>query len=168
MTVLLGDRVKNLVSEYVKINPAGIDLAPKAIFRVPEDKIDYAYFHGKQRGYFIDGEFVPLVEALQRVEPKNNFWELDKGIYYVVFPKVKIPEDMVALAFPRSTLNRLGLIKIQTAVFDPGYEGEFNQTWYIPFKIKIHINEAWVQLVFFKLENKAKDLYRGHWQNEKY
>lgn len=152
----------------VKAQPAGIDVTPKAIFRIPVEKVDYAIFDGKTRGYVINGEFIPLTDLLEKVEPKDGYWVLDPGIYYIVFPKVKIPSNYIALAFPRSTLNRLGLIKCQTAVFDPGYEGEYNQTWYVPMRLKISVDEAWIQLVFFELKEESKDLYKGHWQNEKY
>ena len=168
MVVLTGENVKDLVSKIVKVNPAGIDIAPKAIFRIPVEKIDYAFLEGKQRGYYIGGEFKQLTEVLERIEPKDNYWILEPGIYYVVFPKVKIPKDKVAFAYPRSTLNRLGLIKSQTAVFDPGYEGEFNQTWYIPIKFKVNVNEAWLQLVYFELESEVEEGYKGFWQKEEY
>jgi len=166
--IIIGEKAKQFVSEYVKVNPAGIDMRPKKVFRIPFEKIDYIFLEGKNRGYYVNGEFKRLVDVLEEVKPKNNYWELDTGYYYVVFPKVKIPPNVLALSFPRSTLNRLGIHKFETAVFDPGYEGEFNQTFYFPKKAKIHINEAWIQLVFFRLEEEAKQLYNGYWQNERY
>jgi len=166
--VLLGENIVKFLEKYVKINPAGVDLSPKAIFRVPIEKIDYAILDREKRGYIINNEFKNLIEVLEKIEPKNNYWELESGIYYLVFPRIKIPLDCIALAFPRSTLNRLGLIKSETAVFDPGYEGEFTQTWYIPIKFKININEAWIQIIFIKLEKEAKEGYKGFWQKETY
>ena len=166
--IIIGEKAKEFVSEYVKINPAGIDIKPKKIFRIPFNKIDEIFLRGKERGYIINGKFVKLTDVLEEIKPKDEFWELEEGYYYVVFPRVTIPPDVMALAFPRSTLNRLGIQKFETAVFDPGYSGEFNQTFYFPKKAKIHINEAWIQLVFFKLEETPKELYNGYWQNEKY
>jgi len=168
MAVLLGKDVENLQEGIKKVQPAGIDVVPKAIFRIPKEKIEYAVFDGKRRGYIINGKFVPLQEALEKIEPKDGFWELDEGIYYVVFPKIKIPKDCIAIAYPRSTLNRLGMIKCQSAVFDPGYEGEYNQAWYFPIKAKINVNEAWIQIVFIKLVRESEEVYKGHWRGETY
>ncbi len=166
--ILPGKIAKEYVSEYVKVNPAGIDIKPKKIFRLPLEKVDYIYLEGKKRGYMLNGEFKQLTELLEEITPIENYWVLEEGYYYVVFPKVTIPEDVMALAFPRSTLNRLGIQKFETAVFDPGYEGEFTQTLYFPKRAKIHVNEAWIQLVFFKLLEKPEETYKGFWQGEKY
>ena len=168
MVVLLGDELKNFVESYVKINPAGIDVKPKKIYRIPSDEIDYIVIDGNKRGYYISNNFYKIPENLIEVKPEENYWILDKGFYYVVFPKVIIPKDCIAIAFPRSTFNRLGILKFESALFDPGYEGEFTQTYYFPFKAKINIEEAWIQLVFIRLEKEAKELYKGYWQKEKY
>ena len=168
MSVLTGDVIFHLQDGYKKKQPAGIDVAPKAIYKIPHEIYDYAIFSGDKRGFVKNEEYVPIQEAIIKVEPKDDYWILEPGVYYVVFPKVKIPKDCIAIAYPRSTLNRLGLIKCQSAIFDPGYEGEYNQTWYLPIKLKIHVNEPWIQLVFFKLDKPAKESYAGHWQGERY
>ncbi|BFI73870.1 dCTP deaminase, dUMP-forming [Nanoarchaeota archaeon] len=192
MSVLVGDDAKNFVEEYVKINPAGIDIKPKKIYKIPIKKIKYILIDGNKRGYFfnldienydelleitidenkrkklLEDSFKSIPEAFIEIKPKNNYWILDKGLYYVVFPKVKIPKDCIAVSFPRSTFNRLGILKFESALFDPGYEGEFTQTYYFPIKAKININEAWIQLVFFRLEKEAKEEYKGFWNKEKY
>jgi len=161
--ILPGREGARYLESYVKINPAGVDVAPKKIFKLPDATI---FIHGKQRGFIINGSFVPLKDALEEVVPRGEFWELEPGRYYAVFPRVRLPEDVVAFAYPRSTLNRLGIIKSQTAVFDPGYEGEWNQTFLFLTPAKIHISEAWVQLIFFKGVMYGK--YNGHWQGEEY
>lgn len=161
--ILPGSEGAQYLEAYVKVSPAGVDVAPKKIFRIPDATI---FIHGKQRGFIIEDRFVSLQEALEEVKPKDNYWVLEPGRYYVVFPKVKLPEDVVAFAYPRSTFNRLGVIKSQTAVFDPGYEGEWNQTFLFVTPAKIHVSEAWVQIVFFK--GKGYERYEGYWQGEKY
>jgi len=93
---------------------------------------------------------------------------INKGLYYIVFPEVEIPNDMIAIALPRSTFNRLGILKFESALFDPGYKGEFTQTYYFPINAKININEAWIQLIFIKLEKESKETYKGYWYGEKY
>lgn len=168
MSVLLGEDVSKFIEGNIRIQPAGVEVVPKKIYRIPIEKIDYGIIDGNIRGYYINGEFKNLVDLIEEIKPIENYWILDKGIYYLVFPKVKIPKDCIALALPRSTFNRIGLIKIPTALFDPGYEGEFTQQWYIPFKIKVNVNEAWIQLIFIRLEKESKEEYKGYWQKEKY
>lgn len=164
MAVLLGSVVAKYVSRCVKVNPAGVDIAPNKIFRVPENVT--AVLDGQTRGFEFNGTI--SWDAYEKVEPEGEFWVLEPGIYVVAFPRVRVPEDVVGFAFPRSTLNRLGLIKVQTAVFDPGYEGEFTQTWFVPVRTKIRVGEAWVQLVYFRLEQKPEETYNGYWQGEKH
>ncbi|MGC9133312.1 MAG: dCTP deaminase [Nanopusillaceae archaeon] len=192
MSVLLGENAKNFVEEYVKINPAGIDIKPKKIYKIPEKEIKYILIDGDKRGYFfnlniedyeelfeitidenkrkkiLEESFRKIPDSFIEIKPKGDYWILNKGLYYVIFPKVKIPKDFIAIAFPRSTFNRLGILKFESALFDPGYEGEFTQTYYFPIKAKININEAWIQLVFFKLEGEVKEGYKGYWHGEKY
>ncbi|MDN5358595.1 MAG: dCTP deaminase [Candidatus Diapherotrites archaeon] len=162
MPALTGEDVARYVSEYVKVNPAGVDIAPKKIYRIPEN-VD-AVLDGRIRG-FTRGEEVTW-DVYEEIAPKNGYWVLEPGIYVVAFPKVVVPKDVVGFAYPRSTLNRLGLVKVQTAVFDPGYEGEFTQTWLVPIRARIRVGEAWVQLVYIRLEREAKEGYNGYWQGE--
>ncbi|MGB9674719.1 MAG: dCTP deaminase domain-containing protein [Nanopusillaceae archaeon] len=192
MSVLNGEDIKNFVEDYVKVNPAGIDIKPKKIYKIPLKKIKYGIIDGDKR-YFYHDLNINIFESLMNIEvngesrlniikesikkipdsfieikPKNNYWILNRGYYYVVFPRVKIPKDCIAISFPRSTFNRMGILKFESALFDPGYEGEFTQTYYFPIKFKININEAWIQLVFFRLEKESKEGYKGYWYGEKY
>ena len=164
MAFMIGNSVAEYVSNYVKINPAGVDIAPKKIYRIPENAV--AVLDGNVRGFEVEGDIT--WDAYEEVQPEGDFWVLEPGIYVVAFPKVVVPEDVVGFAFPRSTLNRLGLVKVQTAVFDPGYEGEFTQTWFLPIRAKIRKGEAWVQLVYARLEEKPDQRYDGYWQGEKH
>ena len=164
MAALTGADVARFVSEYVKINPAGVDISPRKIFRIPENVT--AVLDGRTRGFEVAGNVSWGV--YEEVEPKDGFWILEPGIYVVAFPKVVVPKDVVGFAFPRSTLNRLGLIKVQTAVFDPGYEGEFTQTWFVPVRARIRVGEAWVQLVYVRLEREPEETYDGYWQGERH
>jgi len=164
MAALTGKDVARHVSEYVKINPAGVDIAPKKVFRIPNGVT--AVLDGKTRGFERDGSV--SWDAYEEVEPRDGYWVLEPGIYVVAFPKVVVPKDVVGFAYPRSTLNRLGLIKVQTAVFDPGYEGEFTQTWFVPIRTKIRVGEAWVQLVYIRMEDEPGETYNGYWQGEQH
>ncbi len=163
--ILPGEEVAKHLRDYVKVNPNSVDVAPKKIFKLPDNA--EIFFEGKKRGFVINGEFVPLKDALVEITPQGDYWVLEPGRYYVVFPEVEVPLDVVGFAYPRSTLNRLGIIKSQTAVFDPGYKGEWNQTFWVPVKARVHVGEAWVQLVFVRNAG-VSGKYDGHWQGEKY
>jgi len=164
--IISGKEASKFCEKVSKINPIGVDIPPKKIFKYPEN-IEYVLLDGNKRGFYINGKFYDLREKLKEIKPINGYWILDPGLYYVVFYKVKIPKDTVAFAYPRSSLNRLGIIKSQTAVFDPGYEGEFQQLFYFVKRAKINVDEGWVQLVFFKLRKEVEE-YKGYWNKESY
>jgi len=191
MSVINGEDAKKFVKEYVKVNPAGIDIKPKKIYKIPVKKIKYILIDKDKRGYFFDynldyedlleiainenkrkelleNSFKKIPDSFIEIKPKNNYWVLNRGLYYVVFPEVEISNDMIAIALPRSTFNRLGILKFESALFDPGYKGEFTQTYYFPINAKININEAWIQIIFIKLEKESKETYKGYWYGEKY
>ena len=137
--ILPGREAKRFVLEenYIaKVNPAGIDLIPKKVFTL-DLKGKTILIENERRGYLIEEDYFPLTKAIKEIKPFQGYWQLEEGYYYVVFPKIKIPENVVEFAYPRSSFNRLGILKFQTAVFDPGYEGEFTQTFYFPTKAKI-------------------------------
>ncbi len=165
MSVLSGHEVSKFCSSYKKVNPNGVDLAPKEVRRIPAgSKI---YLHGEERGYLgrsprrvVDRKEVLKADA-------SGFYDFSRGgLYELRFPKVSIPADCTGFAFPRSTINRLGIIKLETAVFDSGYSGEPTQTIFTPLAARVHKDEALVQLVFIRNEAPAKELYRGRYQNE--
>ena len=115
----------------------------------------------------INGEFIDQYEAKSEIVPdEDGFYNIKKNMFIeAIFGKVIIPNNMVAFAFPRSTFNRLGVVKSETAVFDSGFEGTATQCFYFPnLPAKIHKDEAWIQLVYFKVEGEVKKGYDGMYQ----
>ena len=174
VSVLSGKEVAKSCSSYKKVNPNGVDLAPKEVKLVPRGyKI---YLHGEERGYIAPSATrgkaarKPEVRDVKElVAPdEEGFYDFLKGnLYELRFPKVTVPADCTGFAFPRSTVNRLGIIKLESAVFDSGYSGEFTQTIFTPLDASVHKDEALVQLVFIRNEAPATELYSGRYQNEK-
>jgi deoxycytidine triphosphate deaminase len=174
MSVLSGREVAKSCSSYKKVNPNGVDLSPKEVKLVPRGyKI---YLHGEERGYIAPSvargktaRKPEVRDVKELVAPdKEGFYDFLKGnIYELRFPKVTVPADCTGFAFPRSTVNRLGIIKLESAVFDSGYSGEFTQSIFTPIDARVHKDEALVQLVFIRNEAPAKELYGGRYQNEK-
>ena len=142
--------------QVVKINPCGVDIGVSNIDRIEENATA-----------LIDGERRELDIQKVSCKPQDGMYELRRGVYEVrLNVAVKIPPNAIGLCLPRSTLNRLGIIKSETAVFDPGYEGIGVQTVYIPIKgLRIAENERWFQFVVADAM-KASQTYNGRYQGE--
>jgi dCTP deaminase len=173
LSVLSGKDVAKSCASYSKVNPNGVDLSPKEVKIIPRGHM--IYLHGEERGYIAPqklgkGSAVrpEVTDAKKVVAPdEEGFYDFSSGnLYELRFPKVTVPADCTGFAFPRSTVNRLGIIKLETAVFDSGYSGEPTQTIFTPMDARVHKDEALIQLVFIRNESPAKELYSGRYQNE--
>ena len=93
--------------------------------------------------------------------------DLMPGIYLVTYNEiVHLPENVTALAAPRSSLLRCG-VTFETAVWDAGYSGR-SQSLMVVYNsqgIRLQRNARIVQLIFFKLTQKTRG-YRGKYQGE--
>jgi deoxycytidine triphosphate deaminase len=140
----------------VKINPCGVDIGVSNVDKIEENATA-----------LIDGERRELDQQKSNCRPQNGIYELKRGVYEVrLNVAVRIPLDAIGLSLPRSTLNRLGIIKSETAVFDPGYEGIGVQTVFVPIKeLRIAENERWFQFVVADAM-KANQTYNGRYQGE--
>ena len=80
---------------------------------------------------------------------------------------VHIPNDIMALALPRSSLLRCG-VSIHTAVWDAGYSGRSQSLMvvYNPYGFRLYKNIRIIQLVFFHLSHKIDEGYHGIFQGE--
>lgn len=167
MSVLSGSEVASFCSSYKKVNPNGVDLAPKEVKRIPAGAT--IFLRGEERGYLDLETSKPRRDDAKALlsHDSDGFYRFARGdLYELRFPKVVVPPDCTGFAFPRSTINRLGIIKLESAVFDSGYSGEFTQTIFTPLEARVHKDEALVQLVFIRNESPAKELYSGRYQNE--
>ncbi|MDP2650291.1 MAG: dCTP deaminase [bacterium] len=89
--------------------------------------------------------------------------ELEEGQYFELLPNehvtvssletVKVPNDLMAVLYPRSSVNRRGVSVDLTGIVDAGYEGQL----VIPVKnhtsqvIRLYPGERFCQLVFEEL-----------------
>lgn len=144
---------ENLLQNYphleTQLQPHGFDLTAGEIHR----------YTGKGRLDFSNSEReVPETEPITP-EKKNEgdeygWWVLEPGVYKVVMnEKVDIPENLAGLAFPRSSLLRMGAT-IDNAVWDSGYTGTgaFMLTVSNPDGIEIKENARVNQLVFVEID----------------
>jgi dUTP pyrophosphatase len=94
--------------------------------------------------------------------------DLPPGPYLVTFNEiVSLPANIMALARPRSSLNRCG-ISIHSAVWDAGYTGR-SQSMLVVYNthgFRLHKNARIMQLVFLYTTRRVEKGYSGKYQME--
>ena len=96
-----------------------------------------------------------------------GFIDLMPGAYVITYNEiVHLPKNIMALATPRSSLLRCGVM-VNTAVWDAGYSGRSQSLMvvYNPHGFRLQRNARIVQLVFYRLTQKTEG-YRGAYQGE--
>ncbi|MBP9763121.1 MAG: dCTP deaminase [Candidatus Pacebacteria bacterium] len=92
---------------------------------------------------------------------KSQTFDLLPGEYVLAstLETVGIPDDLMAILYPRSSTNRKGLSVDLTGIVDSGYKGQLA----IPIRnntesqvIKLYPGERFCQVVFEKLDEKAE------------
>jgi dCTP deaminase len=86
---------------------------------------------------------------------QGQFFELMPQEYVLVstFESIKVPNDLMAVLYPRSSINRKGLSVDLTGIIDSGYEGPLT----LPVRnntrssVRIHPGERFCQIVFEEL-----------------
>ncbi|OGJ59378.1 dCTP deaminase [Candidatus Peribacteria bacterium RIFCSPHIGHO2_02_FULL_49_16] len=75
------------------------------------------------------------------------------------FETIKVPNDLMAILYPRSSVNRKGLTVDLTGIIDSGYEGPLT----LPIRnntrsqvIQLHPGERFCQIVFEELAHKVE------------
>jgi len=145
-------REEGLIQNYIdldtQLTPQGFDLTAGEIHEYKEKgKLD---FSNSERE-------IPESEKLRPETEKGDdygWWHLEKGVYKVVMnEKVDIPNNLTALAFPRSSLLRM-CCSIENAVWDAGYTGtgSFMLVVENPEGVDIKENARVNQLVFLEVE----------------
>jgi dUTP pyrophosphatase len=96
-----------------------------------------------------------------------GFIELIPGAYIITYNEiVHLPENIMALGRPRSSLLRCG-VTLGTAVWDAGYSGRSQSLMvvYNPQGFRLQQNARIAQLIFLRLSQKTKG-YQGAYQGE--
>jgi len=157
--ILLPDRP--LVAEYVdleaQLQPNGFDMTLREISRyVGQGQI------GANSGDRRLPELVP-------VEFEADGWiTLKPGPYHILYNEVvNLPEALMALGRPRSSLARSGAT-IHTAVWDAGYGGRSTSLLSVlnPDGFRIQRDARVMQLVFMGMAAATERGYRGRYQGE--
>ena len=156
----------NLITDYcdldTQLTPNGFDLTAAKIFEFSgSGAVD---FSNKERNI---PECRELAFKKENPDDKFGWWELEPGIYKVVTNEtVKLPLDLIGVAYPRSSLLRMGAFT-QTGVWDAGFNGvsEFVLVVANSRGIKLKQNARVAQLLFTKI-NETETGYSGIYQNK--
>jgi dUTP pyrophosphatase len=108
-----------------------------------------------------------ISELDQLVFDGLDFINLISGIYIITYNEiVHLPNNVMALARPRSSLLRCG-VTVDTAVWDAGYSGRSQSLMvvYHPQGFRLQRNARVAQLVFFHLSGETEG-YQGTYQDE--
>ncbi len=112
------------------------------------------------------GRVLPDLEPLSFAE--DGTLHLPPGPYHVLFNEVvNLPNDLMALGRPRSSLGRCG-VAIHSAVWDAGYRGRSTSLLVVsnPDGFRVERDARVLQLVFCGLARPASEGYRGVYQGE--
>lgn len=124
-------------------------LVPKSwhVTKAGREQLHMDYYANERPEYF------DIVELEQ-----GQFFDLLPGEHILVssLESVRVPEDLMAVMYPRSSTNRKGISVDQTGIVDSGYEGQL----VIPIRnntqhqtVRLYPGERFCQLVFEKLSS---------------
>ena len=142
-----------------QVQPHSVDLRLGFTFLVP-----------KQAQMTIKGREAIRVDHLQIKAGNSRYFEvieLEEGQYFELLPrehvtvvsleKIKLSAGLMAVLYPRSSVNRRGLTVDLSGIVDAGYEGQLvvpmgNNTDQV---IRVYPGERFCQLVFQRLEREV-------------
>jgi dUTP pyrophosphatase len=110
-----------------------------------------------------------VLPGLEPIAPdENGYYHLEQGIYHINYLEtVRLPGNLMALARPRSSLNRSG-VTIHGAVWDAGYHGRSTSLLSVlnPGGFRVQRGARVMQMVFFNLSASTMQTYQGRYQGE--
>lgn len=161
LLVRIQDERKPLLREYLsldeQVQPNGVDLTLARVQR----------FTGA--GRIATNNAGRVLPDLEDLEPDDDGWfHLTSGPWHITYNEiVALPEDLMALGRPRSSLGRSG-VTIHTAVWDAGYEGRSTSLLQVvnPNGFSVQRDARVMQLVFVTLNRQTAEGYSGQYQGE--
>lgn len=148
--------IDDMTDADTQIQPCGVDLTLRQVSRFASPgSIDY-------------DNSARVIAERQSLEWVDGWIHLPAGSYHVIYNEVvNLPSDIMALAYPRSSLLRCGAT-VYTAVWDPGYSGRAEALLEVqnPEGLRLAQNARIVQLVFTRLGNPVGAQYSGRFHGE--
>ena len=165
--VLSQDKIKKLIKSKKLVeglgkrdleNPegAGLDLRIGELFKIKGET-----FLGVEKKSTVDHK------PVAKYNPKKSItFTIKPGEFYLMstIEIVKLPENIVSIPYPRSTLLRSGVWLLATQIA-PGYEGilTFGLKNIGKSKFKVEMGARVVHVIFYEIAGKGAS-YRGQWQ----
>lgn len=157
----------DLIQDYIdldtQLTPNGFDLTAGEIHEfVGPGKID---FSNDEREL---PETRPIPPEKRSEDDEYGWWRLPPGVYKIKANEtVKLPENMMALTKPRSSLLRSG-VYIGNAAWEAGFEGtgEFLLHVENPDGFAVKENARVNQIIFLWMSDNADELYDGRYSNK--
>lgn len=164
MAVLGYEEIKELIKtrkllenvDEKNIQPAGVDVRVKCIYRL------------KNGGFLgVKDRRTPDVEVVAKYKGEKFTLKPNEFVLVETMEKVNMPNDLLAIILPRSSLFRCG-VSLHTAVVDPGFIGTltFGMKNLSEHPFEIEIGARIGQIVFEKVKGNTK-LYEGKYQGGK-
>lgn len=147
----------HLASLDEQVQPNGVDLTLAHVHR---------YCGAGRIATNNSGRVLPELEQL--VVDEQGWFHLTPGPWHITYNEVvDLPQDLMALGRPRSSLGRSG-VTIHTAVWDAGYRGRSTSLLHVlnPAGFSVQLNARVMQLVFFSLNAATAAGYSGRYQDE--
>jgi dUTP pyrophosphatase len=148
--------VEGLVDPATQVQSCGIDLTALRVSR----------FTG---GGAVDFDnSARVLSATEALAWEDGWLHLPAGPYHLIYgQRVNLPADVMALAYPRSSLLRCG-VSVYTAVWDPGYSGRAEALLVVhnPAGFRLGIDARVAQLVFTMLGDAVAAPYSGRFKGE--
>jgi dUTP pyrophosphatase len=157
--LLTSEQISKFVKEspYSKRTQAGIDLSVMKIQHIQGGGAVYVDTTIIDPSNYIDVTFSKIDERI--------CWRLTPGVYSVTFNEgINIPADCQAKVTHRSSIYRMGNI-IESPWWDAGfYCDNMNTTLIVNNTLIVEKNARLAQVVFWRMENAATELYNGQFQ----
>lgn len=167
--------IKYLEAEKLKFSPQidsfqlqthSIDLRLGYSFMIPRN---WKLTEKGREAFFIDYADSKDRFELVELEHKQFFDLLPKeSVIASTLEEVTIPDDLMAVLYPRSSVNRRGLSVDLSGIVDAGYEGRLlipianNTTSHV---IRLYPGERFCQLVFYPLSEPVK-IEQSRWHKK--
>lgn len=149
--------VEHMIDQEIQVQPNGIELTLKSV-EAHETSGAVAFDNSERK--------LPKAES---IDFDHEGWiHLQEGNYKIIFNEVvNIPNNIAAIAKPRSSLLRCGAT-VETAVWDAGYSGRSESLLVVYNKkgFSVKKNARLLQLLFFRLGEEVREGYCGVYQHE--
>lgn len=148
--------VEGLRDPDTQIQACGVDLTVRSVSHyVSSGTVDFDNAHR-------------ALSERRPLEWKDSWVELAEGAYHIVYnERVNLPSNIMALAYPRSSLLRCGAT-VHTAVWDPGYCGRAEALLMVhnPSGFRLECGARVAQLVFSRISDCVDKSYDGMFRGE--